>query len=95
MNKFSKIIFEMAKKGLQVTMRPVVPTVDIPDVSDELIIEVSKAGYNKSFVIDKRISFQLIELAFNDIIEYELLKCYEEAAHKTKLGNIDNESKAK
>lgn len=92
MNKLSKIIFEMAKKGLQVTMRPVVPTVDI---SDELIIEVSKAGYNKSFVIDKRISFQLIELAFNDIIEYELLKCYEEAAHKTKWGNIDNESKAK
>lgn len=95
MDKFSKIIFEMAKKGLQVTMRPVVPTVDIPDVSDELIIEVSKAGYNKSFVIDKRISFQMIELAFTDIIEYELLKCYEEAAHKTKWGNIDNESKVK
>ena len=44
MNEFSKIIFEMAKEGLQVTMRPVIPTVDIPDVSDELIIEVSKAG---------------------------------------------------
>lgn len=82
MNEFSKIIFEMAKEGLQVTMRPVIPTVDIPDVSDELIIEVSKAGYNKSFVIDKRISFKMIELAFIDIIEYELLKCYEEAAHK-------------
>ncbi len=86
MNEFSKIIFKMAKEGFQVTMRPVVPTVDIPDISDELIIEVSKAGYNKSFVIDRRISFQMIEQAFIDIIEHELLKCYEEAAHKTKWG---------
>ena len=46
-------------------------------------------------MIDKRISFKMIELAFIDIIEYELLKCYEEAAHKTKWGNIDNESKVK